>query len=115
MPMPERRITPPPDCQLDHAELRLFQQIVDSLPGSHFVQADAHMLVSFVQGVTLSRLAYNAALDDPAELKTWEAVTRTLASLAGKLRLAPSARQHPRTAGRAIDRQHDPRAWQPKA
>ena len=114
-PLAPRRIKPPANSGLDEGERLLFSEIVDSLPAGHFTQSDSHLLCSYVQGLTLSRLCYDAVLDDPAQLGAWERTTRTLASLAGKLRLAPISRMHPRTVAHGIDAMRDPRGWEPRA
>ena len=61
------------------------------------------LLVSFVQAAVLARsLASTSAKlskPDPTEIGSWEKATRVMAMLATRLRLAPQARNDPKTVG----------------
>jgi hypothetical protein len=61
------------------------------------------LLVSFVQATLLARsLASTAAKPskpDPTVIGSWEKVTRVMAMLATRLRLAPQARNDPKSVG----------------
>jgi hypothetical protein len=100
-----RRLQPPAD--LDENEARLFRDVVASCAPEHFVASDAPLLATYVQSVLLSRRAAADLAADPRALSRWERVTGMQASLALRLRLAPSSRSHPeRVARRAA-------AWSP--
>jgi hypothetical protein len=84
------------------AESRLFSKIVSDCHPLHFHQGDALLLRSFVQACLLAELAFENAMESPEAIKDWQACTKTVASLALRLRLAPSARTDPRTLLRSI-------------
>ena len=94
-------IAPPAD--LSRAERALFDELVGSSDPQHFVPSDMPLLVSFVQATLLARsLASTAAKPskpDPTVIGSWEKVTRVMAMLATRLRLAPQARNDPKTVG----------------
>ena len=95
------RLTPP--TTLSKAEKALFDELVRSSDPQHFVPSDKPLLVSFVQATLLARsLASTAAKPskpDPTVIGSWEKVTRVMAMLATRLRLAPQARNDPKTVG----------------
>ena len=94
-------LTPP--ATLTKAENALFDDLVGSSDPQHFVPSDMPLLVSFVQATLLARsLASTAAKPskpDPTVVGSWEKATRVMAMLATRLRLAPQARNDPKTVG----------------
>jgi hypothetical protein len=95
------RLTPP--ATLSKAEKALFDELVASSDPQHFVPSDMPLLVSFVQATLLARsLASTAAKPskpDPTVIGSWEKASRVMAMLATRLRLAPQARNDPKTVG----------------
>ena len=89
---------------LNAKESALAQELIDSAAPEHFRATDAPLLVALVQATLMSRsLARDATkARDPAKIASWEKATRTMASLATKLRLSPQSRTDPKTVGRDI-------------
>ena len=87
---------------LNAKECALAQELIDAAAPEHFRASDAPLLVALVQATLLSRnLARDATKGrDPAKVASWERATRTMASLATKLRLSPQSRTDPKTTGR---------------
>jgi hypothetical protein len=80
------RLTPPPG--LSAQERKLFVQLVAATSPNHFGAGDIPMLVAFVQASLLShKLGRNSA-----NVGDWEKVTRTMSTLAVRLRLCPHSR-----------------------
>src|SRR5262245_29915399 len=102
------RLAPPLD--LDAAAVATWRRIVGACQPDHFVAADSELLRAYVEAAVLSQEAFrelqlNGRIVDN-RLSPWalllEKSTRTLASLAPRLRLGPSARQDPKTTARAF-------------
>jgi hypothetical protein len=93
------RLEPP--RHLDKQETALFTELVGTCAPEHFVPADVHLLVSFVQATLLSRSAAAQLGTDPSLVTVWEKAVRVQAQLATRLRLAPSARSDPKSIARA--------------
>ena len=95
------RLTPP--TTLSKAEKALFDELVGSSDPLHFFPSDVPLLVSFVQATLLARslasTAANPSKPDPTLIGSWEKVTRVMAMLATRLRLAPQARNDPKSVG----------------
>jgi hypothetical protein len=96
---PPRLVLP---AGLNAKERALFEQVVNATDPGHFRKGDVPMLIAFVQASLLSR----ALGRDSSQIKEWERATRTLASLATRLRLTPHSRTRPET----IARQQQPAA-----
>jgi hypothetical protein len=90
---PSRLATP---IGLNVKERALFEQLVKTTDPRHFRATDTSMLVAFVQAVLLSRQLGR----DPSKTREWERATRTMASLATRLRLTPASRTRPETIAR---------------
>jgi hypothetical protein len=94
-------LTPP--ATLTEAEKALFDELVKSCDPQHFVPSDSPLLASFVQATLLARSLESSAArpskPDPAVIGSWEKVTRVMAMLATRLRLAPQARNDPKSVG----------------
>ena len=106
-------LRPPP--HLTAKEAKLFQEVVANTPPGQFSASDAYLLATFVQITALLEDA--AATARKADEKTRQIKFKMLAELAKtqsliatKLRLVPSSRIGPRTAGRAHDA-HRPSAY----
>jgi hypothetical protein len=93
------RLQPPPD--LDPKARAMFVEIVASCPDSHFVSSDRALLATCCMALTIAQSAARDVHRKPAALAIWEKSARLLATLASKLRLCPSSRLDPKTAGRA--------------
>jgi hypothetical protein len=85
---------------LTNDERSLFTEIVAACAPTHFVASDVPILISFVQATLLSRQAVTKAAKDAGALALWEKATRLQATLATRLRLAPSSRVDPKTQAR---------------
>ena len=88
------RLTAP--AGLNTKERVLFEQLVHTTSPSHFRASDASLLVAFVQAILLSRKLGR----DLSKVAEWEKATRTMASLATRLRLTPQSRSDPKTIAR---------------
>ncbi|MDA9405572.1 hypothetical protein [Bradyrhizobium sp. CCBAU 45384] len=88
------RLTAP--ASLSSAERSLFIEIVSACSEKHFTKADLPVLISFIQATLVAR----EMAGDPARFNSWEKAARLQASLAMRLRLCPSSRLDPKTAGR---------------
>ena len=86
---------------LSSDEAALFRQIVSQSTAMHFARSDSEVLALYCQSAFLTAKAYAAACQSPDNLRDWEKCVRVMASLAGKLRLCPSARIDPKSLGRA--------------
>src|SRR5262249_11651002 len=105
------KLVPPEN--LSEAERAIFEEIVDSVARSHFRVCDRVLLAAYCRAVALE-LRAGAALErdplDKAALALWEKSSRAMATLAARLRLCPSARQHPRSTAREAT-YSGPRPW----
>jgi len=105
------KLVPPNDQTA--AERDIFDSIVSSTARSHFRPADSPLLCSYCRAIVLEQRAA-AALDrdpfDKTAMLLWEKSSRAMTALAAKLRLCPSARQHPRSTARAPS-YSGPRPW----
>jgi hypothetical protein len=81
------RLTAP--AGLNAKERALFEQLVNAADPQHFRRTDIPVLIGFVQASLLSR---KLGRDSDA--------TRTMASLATRLRLTPASRTDPKTIAR---------------
>lgn len=83
----------PPDCLPDEAR-PLWDEIVSSVGPRHFRRSDVMMLAQFVVLTATSMKLWGDLLKfpDAEALKEYSVTSRTLNSLAGKLRLLPSTR-----------------------
>jgi hypothetical protein len=88
------RITAP--ASLTPRERRLFNEIVAACAPDHFRDSDIPLLASFISATLMSR----ATANKPKLFATFEKATRLQASLACRLRLAPSTRTDPKTIAR---------------
>jgi hypothetical protein len=93
------RLRPPPG--LNAKERALFLQLVNACSPDHLRPADAPLLVAFVQSVLIS---HKLGRERDPKIKEWELVTRTLASLATRLRLSPASRTRPESIARMRQR-----------
>ena len=97
------RITAPPGMSPE--ELTVFQRIVAQSHPTHFTESDGPLLQAYCQAIVLTGMAFDTAMQRPAELPTWERCVKTMATLATKLRLCPHSRSDPKTVMRAISGQ----------
>jgi hypothetical protein len=104
-----------PPSHLTARETALFREVVANAPAAQFSASDTYLLTTFVQITALLEGA--AATARKADDKTRQVKFKMLAELAKtqsliatKLRLVPSARIGPRTAGRQHDG-HKPSAY----
>ena len=112
------RLTAPAWMSL--AEKEVFDEVAAAVDARHLVRADLSMFCTFVSGVVLSRQAaaeLRAASPVTPQgtvspwLRVWETAAKTVGALGHKLRLAPSAREHPRTTARRVQTGIAPLAW----
>jgi hypothetical protein len=101
----QSRLEPPP--YLNKAERSLFGEIVAACAPEHFTEADAPLLCAYVTAALLGRKLAR----DTSKVGQWEKVTRTMATLAVKLRICPHSRTDPKTITRNIPLQQ-PFPWQ---
>jgi phage terminase small subunit len=101
------RLQPPPHLGSDEA--KIFREIVTSCDPRHFAPSDVYLLAAYCDAVVISRRAAAALREDQGAAAVWERSVRVLATLATRLRLAPQARNDPKTTGRLA------RGWQPSA
>ena len=99
------RLEPPADLTDD--ERTMFCEIVGANDSRALVKSDVPLLISFVQMSLLARTSARAN-----NVTVFEKAVRMQAALATKLRLTPSARITPRTAGRMAAAQRRPRPWE---
>jgi len=90
----DHRLQPPAD--LDANAAAIFRELAASVPAAHFIESDRHLLATYAMALSISR----RSAGDPASLQQWERATRIVAQLSSKLRLCPSSRLDPKTAGR---------------
>ena len=103
----EVRLIAPTD--LSAAAAKIWQSIVASTSPEHFRTSDVPLLKTFVEASALADRARAALVEDgpilegkvSPWLKVQEASVRSQATLAVRLRLCPSSRIDPKTAGRA--------------
>src|SRR5262245_12252774 len=90
----------------------LFNQIVASVPATHFRSGDAPLIEQYAQAIALAQRAYaELATSGPVtadgRASAWaiilEKAHRSSVALAGRLRLAPQSRADSRSAGRQQD------------
>ena len=99
-------IAPPPG--LDRTTAALFLRLVGATPSGHFVASDAPLVVEYCRAVLLAERADKALrASGPVvggKASPWivvqEKAVRAMTSLSLRLRLAPQARQDPKTAHR---------------
>jgi hypothetical protein len=97
----DHRLRPPDDLGADEAAL--FRYLVASLPASHFHEADRPLLTLYCEAVCLARRSARGLSKTPALIGVWERAARLATQMSGKLRVCPSARIDPKTAGRAAE------------
>jgi hypothetical protein len=92
-------LSPPADLGRD--EKALFAEIIKSCDAQHFVPSDTPLLTAYVQSILLSRSLSSAAgkKPDAGTVASWEKSMRGMAMLATRLRLAPQARNDPKSVG----------------
>ena len=100
------RLKPPP--HMNDAERILFDELVGACDPRHFVTSDLPLLASFVAASLIAR----EAAKDPEKIATWEKAVRLQATLATKLRLAPSTRLDPKTVARRNPERRGPYPWE---
>jgi hypothetical protein len=98
------RLTPP--AGLLSAERTAFTELVASVHPAHFRQSDVGLVVSYIQATILAHKLGRK----PDKAREWEVVVRAQASLAVKLRLAPSARTDPKVIARQMP-DNFPKPW----
>jgi phage terminase small subunit len=99
------RLQPPPHLGSDEA--KIFREIVISNDPRHFAPSDVYLLAAYCEAVVISQRAAAELREDQGAAAVWERSVRVLATLATRLRLAPQARNDPKTVGR------NARGWQP--
>jgi hypothetical protein len=102
-----------PSACLSAAERVIFDDIVGSTARAHFRPSDAPLLNSYCRAISLEQRAAVALERDPFDSKAlllWEKSSRAMVAIAAKLRLCPSARQHPRSTAR-MPPHTGPRPW----
>ena len=90
------RLQPPPG--LTKAEVRLFEQLINSTSPTHFAESDLPLLVTYVQSTVMAR----RAVRDLKKIAIWEKAVRMQAVLSTKLRLAPQSRTDANTTARQM-------------
>jgi hypothetical protein len=94
---------------LSVAERALFEQLVASTDPKHFRVSDMPMLIAYVQSSLMSRKLAR----QPKKVGDWEKVTRTMASLATRLRLTPHSRADAKVIGHQQPPDQENAPWQP--
>jgi len=90
-----------PTRQLSAEAREVFEAITGSVDPAHFVASDQVLLEAYAEAIVIGRRAAQAMRNgDRRALNEWSHAVRAIASLSARLRLAPSAREHPRTTGR---------------
>jgi phage terminase small subunit len=104
VPIDGRRkpIDPPPE--LSAIEAAIFRELVGACDPTHFRVSDRPLLSALCTAIHLSRFYAGEIGEDPTAFKSYTEATKLVISLSTKLRLTPSSRITPRTAGR-----HEPR------
>ena len=88
----------------------MWRSIVDSLPADYFRPADAPLLKNYCRfAVQADRLGEE--LDDPKAVRLLRGVSASMALLATKLRLCPSARMR-NTSAKLRDTRTTSRPWE---
>jgi hypothetical protein len=96
---PTRSIPSPPP-EFGKTESEIFRRIAASNP--HLVSTDTQLLAAMVEAIMCRRAAAMTMRKDlEGGFPLWEKAARVQASIAVKLRLAPSSRFDVRTAGRS--------------
>jgi phage terminase small subunit len=103
------RPQPPPDLSPEAREI--FEALVRTAPKNHFRASDAAVLEVYAAAVATARRAERELRDGPitagGRASPWVKIrndsTKTIASLAMRLRLCPQARMTARTNGRQRD------------
>ena len=95
------RVRPP--AHLSEAAMKEFRDITATLEASHFRPSDVPLLAAYAQLIVASR-------DPEITLNDFLKVSRGMALLATRLRLAPSTRGHARTTAR--QRMSSGRSWE---
>lgn len=98
----DHRLRPPDDLGPDEAAL--FRYLVTSLPPSHFVEADRPLLTLYCEAVCMARRSAAGLAKNAKLAPVWERAARLATQMSSKLRLCPSSRLDPKTAGRAAER-----------
>jgi hypothetical protein len=106
-------LRPPP--HLTAKEAALFREVVATSPSGQFSASDVYLLTTFVHITSLlegAAASARKANDNTRQMKfkMLAELAKTQSLIATKLRLVPSARIAPRTAGRAHDA-HRPSAY----
>lgn len=86
---------PKPPNDLNRKEKRIFREIVESQPGGYFQPADIPLLAAYCRMVCRVDNLAAMIVDDPRDKEADQMLngaSRTMALLATKLRLCPSAR-----------------------
>ena len=93
------RIRPP--ASLSPAEAKTFAAIIAMAPADHFAPSDAPIVAVYAQAILLNQHSFKQIGEGDLEaFPVWEKSSRVMGAIATKLRLVPSARIHPETAGR---------------
>src|SRR5262245_56659012 len=112
------RLSPPDD--LDPTATTVWRRLVGSCDPHHFNHADVELLRTYVEAAVLAQEAYAQMREHGrivgGKVSPWftllEKSTRTLASLAPRLRLGPSARTDPRTTARQLSKLGPPSIYE---
>jgi hypothetical protein len=86
-----------PPAHLNSNEAALFREVIGSVSHRQFVEADVHLLASFVQATLVAR---ESIKELPDSIGIWDRAVKLQATLATKLRLTPLSRIDQRAAGR---------------
>jgi hypothetical protein len=109
-------IAPPrlePPAHLDADERKTFKAIVENAHLDHFTANDATLLAAFVRASSVAAKASAALPQDASQIAVWATAVRAMATLSGKLRMCPSARILPRSAGRmSMNASGGPKPWE---
>ena len=111
------RLEPPEHCRLTEDQRRVWDEIVNSLPGDYFRPGDGPLLAAYCMAADLHWQAYQLVMQhgimicnedngrfysNPAQ-QTMLMHASSMAQLAGKLRLCPSARYSTKSASTKTD------------
>jgi phage terminase small subunit len=112
------RLEPP--AGLDRKTAAVFTRLVEATPLGHFVASDTPLVVEFCRAVIMAERADRELRQNGPVIGTkpspWitvqEKAVRSLTALSLRLRLAPQARQDPKTAHRRAQRPTIPPPWE---
>jgi phage terminase small subunit len=109
-----------PPTGLDKRTAAVFAQLAAAVPRGHFVVSDTPLVVEYCRAYVLAECAYRELRKGGpvlgAKPSPWisvqEKAVRAMVALSLRLRLAPQARQDPKTAHRRAQRPAMPEPWE---